>query len=61
MYNIGDDVKINMSRVNEKYKKYKGVYKIIKIIRTAAGINLYKLKGVPGYGTKDMIILVKPI
>lgn len=55
-YKIGDLVQIRMDKVNEEYKKYNSIYPIKEIRKTDEGIYIYKLKGVPNWGTEEMII-----
>ena len=57
-YRIGDLVQIRMDKVNEEFKKYTDIYTIEKVRKTSEGIYIYKLKGVPNWGTEDMIIPV---
>ncbi len=57
-YQIGDSVQIITEKVDNKHKQYNGIYKIKEIKTTFAGICLYKLKGVPNWGTEDMILPV---
>lgn len=54
-YQIGDLVQIIMDKVDNKHKQYNGFYKIKEIKRTFDGVYLYKLKGIPNWGTEDMI------
>lgn len=60
-YRIGDQVQIRMDKVNEEYKKYNNIYTIKEIRKTFEGIYLYKLKGVPNWGTEDMILPVNVV
>lgn len=53
-FKVGDKVKIKLEKVLETYKKYDGVYTIIQVIETSVG-SIYKLKGVPRYGTDKLI------
>lgn len=55
-YKIGDKVQIVKDKVLEKYQKYNGIYEIKEIRKTYEGIYIYKLKGVPNWGTEDMIL-----
>lgn len=57
-YRIGDQVQIRMDKVNDEYKKYNDIYTIKEIGKSIEGIYLYKLKGVPNWGTEEMILLV---
>lgn len=57
-YQIGDLVQIIMDKVDNKHKQYNGFYKIKEIKRTFDGAYLYKLKGIPNWGTEDMILPV---
>ena len=54
-FNIGDKVKIKSALVNDKYKKYKGIYSIKEIRLTNENIFIYKLTGVPNWGTEEML------
>lgn len=54
-FKINDKVKINLDLVNDEFKKYDGVYTIIEIKKDKDGIYLYKLNGVPKWGTEEMI------
>ena len=55
-FKVGDQVQIRMDKVNNEYKKYIDIYTIKEIRKTFDGIYLYKLKGVPNWGTEDMIL-----
>ncbi len=57
-YKIGDKVKIKLDKVSEYHKKYNKPYKIEKIRKTYKDIYIYKLKGIPDWGTEEMIELV---
>ena len=54
-YRTGELVQIRIEKVNEAFKKYNGIYKIQDVRKTFDGNYIYKLKGVPNWGTEDMI------
>lgn len=58
-YNIGDKVQINLEKVDDKHKKYKGIYEIVDIRKTFENIYIYKLKNVPNWGTEEMLIPIE--
>lgn len=58
-YNIGDSVQINLDMVNDEFKKYDGIYIVKDIKRDSEGEYLYKLNGVPRWGTEEMLIKVE--
>ena len=58
-YNVGDSVQINLDKVNDEFKKYDGIYIVEKIKRDSEGVYLYKLRGVPKWGTEEMISKVE--
>ena len=58
-FKVGDQVQIRMDKVNKEYKKYIDIYTIKEIKKNFKGIYLYKLKGVPNWGTEDMIFACK--
>ncbi len=55
MFNVGDKVKIKLDYVLDKYKIYTGIYEIEKIRIDNNGVKIYKLKGVPAWGTEEML------
>jgi hypothetical protein len=55
MLKIGDKVKIKLDKVLDEYKKYDKVYEIVDIRIDNDDVVLYKLDGVPDWGTEDMI------
>lgn len=55
-YKIGDLVQIRMDKVNDEFKKYNDIYPIKEIRKTFEGVYIYKLKGVPNWGTEDMLL-----
>jgi len=56
-FKIGDKVKIKLSLVNDEYKKYNKAYVIKEIRKTNDNIFIYKLSGVPNWGTEEMLEL----
>ena len=57
-YQIGDKVQIRKDKVSEEYQKYNDIYTIKEIRKTFEGIYIYKLKGIPNWGTEEMILPV---
>lgn len=56
-FKIGDKVKIKLSLVNDEFKKYNKEYIIKEVRKTNDNIFIYKLNGVPKWGTEEMIEL----
>lgn len=55
MFNIGDKVKIKIDNVLDKYKEYTDIYEIEEIRVDNNDVKIYKLTGVPDWGTEDML------
>ena len=55
-YSIGETVQINIDKVDQQHKKYTRTYKIVDIKKTFEGVYIYKLKGVPHWGTEELLL-----
>lgn len=54
-FEVGDKVKIKLDKVLDEYKEYIGIYKIISKRKDCYGEWIYKLDGVPAYGTDEYL------
>lgn len=57
-FNVGDTVRIDLDKVQDNFKKYNKNYIVRNIRKSNRGVILYKLAGVPDWGTEDMLIKV---